>query len=83
MNEWVQEWENKPEEIKQLTEQGIVPFTKDMDDGKDVDMPFLMGQVAGVISDIPSAKVIIQNMVQEAVKMLQIGNSYISVPSKL
>ena len=41
------EWESRPDDIKKLTESGIVPLAKDMDDGKDVDIPFLMGQVAG------------------------------------
>jgi NAD(P)H-dependent flavin oxidoreductase YrpB (nitropropane dioxygenase family) len=52
MNDYIQEWENKPEEIKKLTDQGIVPMMHDMEAEKDVDLPFLMGQVAGIIKDI-------------------------------
>lgn len=52
MNEYIQGWEDRPEEIKRLTDQGVVPMMKDMEDEKDVDLPFLMGQVAGVIRDI-------------------------------
>jgi NAD(P)H-dependent flavin oxidoreductase YrpB (nitropropane dioxygenase family) len=52
MNNYIQEWENKPEEIKKLTEQGIVPMMHDIEAEKDVDLPFLMGQVAGIIKDI-------------------------------
>jgi NAD(P)H-dependent flavin oxidoreductase YrpB (nitropropane dioxygenase family) len=52
MNDYIQEWENKPEEIKKLTDQGIVPMMHDMEAEKDVDLPFLMGQVAGIIKEI-------------------------------
>ena len=77
MNEYIQGWEDKPEEIKRLTDQGIVPFAHDMDEGRDVDMPFLMGQVAGVIDEIKPAGEIVREMVQEAVEMLKIGNGFI------
>jgi NAD(P)H-dependent flavin oxidoreductase YrpB (nitropropane dioxygenase family) len=40
MNPYIQEWENKPEEIKKLTDAGIVPFMKDLEDEKEVDIPF-------------------------------------------
>jgi len=77
MNEYIEGWESKPEEIKKLTDQGVVPMVHDMEEGRDVDLPFLMGQVAGVIKDIKPAKEIVEDMVQEAVQMLQLGNSYI------
>jgi NAD(P)H-dependent flavin oxidoreductase YrpB (nitropropane dioxygenase family) len=41
-------------------------------------MPYLMGQVAGVIQDIKPAKDIVDEMVEEAVKMLSQGQSYLS-----
>lgn len=83
-NEYIREWESKPEEIKKLTEAGIVPMAKDLDDGKDVDPPFLMGQVAGIIQDIKPAKEIVDEMVREAVAMLKLGQTYIGGPgSKL
>lgn len=44
MNEYIQGWEDQPQKIKELTDQGIVPLSQDMDDGKDVDIPFLMGK---------------------------------------
>ncbi|KAF2499506.1 2-nitropropane dioxygenase [Lophium mytilinum] len=83
MNDYIREWENRPEDIKNLTEQGIVPMTKDMDDGKDTDKPFLMGQVAAVIDKVQPAKEIVDEMVAEAVAMLKLGQTYISVSSKL
>ena len=56
---------------------------KDMDEGRDVDRPFLMGQVAGNIEDIKPARDIVDDMVHEAVKKIQLGNSYIQIASKI
>lgn len=84
MNEYIKNWEDQPEKIKALTDKGIVPMAKDIEDDKDVDMPFLMGQVAAVITDIKPAKAIVEDMVSEAIAALQTGNSYIGGPkSKL
>lgn len=84
MNEYIKEWHDRPSEIKSLTEeQGIVPLEKDMDDGKDVDIPFLMGQVAGVIGEVKPAKEIVQEMINEAVEMLRKGQEYMGQGSKL
>jgi NAD(P)H-dependent flavin oxidoreductase YrpB (nitropropane dioxygenase family) len=78
MNEYIAKWEAQPEKIKELTGKGIVPIQKDFDDGVDVDIPFLMGQVAGVIQDIKPAGEIVREMVTEAVDMLKIGQGYLT-----
>lgn len=79
LNDYIAEWESKPEEIKRLTESGVVPLMHDMDQGKDeIDIPFLMGQVAGSIKKVQPAKEIVEEMVQEAVEMLRLGTSYIA-----
>ena len=84
MNEYIKNWEDQPEKIKALTDKGIIPMAKDIEDDKDVDMPFLMGQVAAVITDIKPAKAIVEDMVSEAIAALQTGNGYIGGPkSKL
>jgi hypothetical protein len=83
MNDYIKEWESKPEEIKKLTEGGVVPILKDLEDGKDIDIPFLMGQVSGVIEDIKPAKQIVEDMVREAVDMLRVGQSYLGRDSRL
>ncbi|KAK4985447.1 hypothetical protein LTR66_008175 [Elasticomyces elasticus] len=83
MNDYLKGWEDRPEDIKRLTDSGIVPAEKDMDDGVDVDIPFLMGQVAGVIGDIKPAREIMREMVQEAVQMLEQGAVYLGRSSKL
>jgi NAD(P)H-dependent flavin oxidoreductase YrpB (nitropropane dioxygenase family) len=81
LNDYVKDWHARPEEIKRLTDAGVVPLAKDMDDGKDVDIPFLMGQVAGVIGDIKPARQIIDEMVREAVDMLKLGQTFIAGPT--
>lgn len=80
-NDYIKQWHEREDEIKKLTEAGIVPLAKDMDDGKDVDIPFLMGQVSGAIKDIKPAKEIVDEMVKEAVDMLRLGQTYIAGPS--
>jgi len=81
LNDYIKDWHSRPEEIQKLTESGIVPLAKDMEDEKDFDIPFLMGQVSGVIQDIKPAKQIVDDMVQEAVDMLRLGQTYIGGPS--
>ncbi|KAL9618349.1 MAG: hypothetical protein Q9160_006931 [Pyrenula sp. 1 TL-2023] len=77
MNEYIKGWEDQPEKVRELTERGIVPMMQDMENEKDVDMPFLMGQVAGIIGDVKPAKAIVEDMVNEAVEMLRIGQTYL------
>ncbi|KAL8812995.1 MAG: hypothetical protein Q9223_007161 [Gallowayella weberi] len=77
MNEWVEKWEKKPEEVKELTGNGVVPMEKDMEDGEDVDFPFLMGQVAALVQEIKPAGTIVEEMVREAVRVLESGHDYI------
>ena len=78
MNDYIKSWEvERPEEVKRLCESGVVPLQKDMDEEKDVDIPFLMGQVAGVIDKIQPAKEIMEEMVQECIDILRNQQSYI------
>jgi NAD(P)H-dependent flavin oxidoreductase YrpB (nitropropane dioxygenase family) len=83
MNDYIRGWEDRPDEIRRLTDHGVVPMIKDMEDEKDVDFPFLMGQVSGIIQDIKPARKIIEDMVTDAVRMLELGQSYIGKGSKL
>ncbi|EEH37786.1 2-nitropropane dioxygenase [Paracoccidioides lutzii Pb01] len=82
-NDYIKEWHSKPEEIRKLTEAGIVPLAKDMEDGKEVDIPFLMGHVAAVVKDIKPARQIVEEIVKEAVQMLKVGHGYLGRESKL
>lgn len=83
LNDWVAGWEAQPLKIKELTEKGIVPIEHDFENGVDVDIPHLMGQVAGVISSIQPAGQIVDEMVKEAVQMLKVGGGYLSEKSRL
>ncbi|QSZ29783.1 hypothetical protein DSL72_004300 [Monilinia vaccinii-corymbosi] len=85
MNDYIQGWEKQPAKIQELTRKGITPFDYDLEQGRDVDMPYLMGVVAGAIEDIKPAGVIVDEMVGEAVEMLQKASGFLSgaVKSKL
>jgi NAD(P)H-dependent flavin oxidoreductase YrpB (nitropropane dioxygenase family) len=76
-NGYIREWEKRPEEIRKLCEQGIVPMMRDLDEDKEVDMPYLMGQVAGVIKDIKPAREIVEEMVRECVEVFRGQQRYI------
>ncbi|KAF1824313.1 2-nitropropane dioxygenase [Dissoconium aciculare CBS 342.82] len=77
VNDYIKEWEKRPEEIKRLCDQGIVPMQHDMDEDREVDFPYLMGQVAGVIKDIKPAGQIVQEMVQECIDSLRHQQTYL------
>lgn len=76
-NDYVRKWEAVPEKVKELCDKGVVPIAHDMENDVDVDIPFLMGQVAGVVEDIKPAKDIVEEMVKEAVDMLRVGGKYL------
>ena len=77
-NEWVAKWHAQPARIKELCDSGVVPIEHDMDEGNDIDIPHLMGQVAGAIQKVQPAKEIVDEMVKEAVDMLKVGGDYLS-----
>ncbi|KAL6849152.1 hypothetical protein ACO1O0_008682 [Amphichorda felina] len=83
VNEYIRGWHARPELIKELTGKGIVPIEHDMDQGNDIDLPHLMGQVAGSIQKIQPAGEIVDEMVKEAEEMLKLGGAYLSGRSKL
>jgi NAD(P)H-dependent flavin oxidoreductase YrpB (nitropropane dioxygenase family) len=76
-NAWLDKWEAQPEKIKELTEKGIVPIEYDFENGEDVDLPHLMGVVAGVVTSIQPARQIVDEMIAEAVQMLKQGQTYL------
>jgi len=83
-NAYIASWEAKPEEVRKLCAQGIVPIVKDMEeDREDIEIPYLMGQVAGSIKEIKPAGEILRDMVAEAVETLRIQQNYLSTSSKL
>lgn len=76
-NDYIRVWHARPDEIERLCAQGVVPMDQDNEEGRPVDIPVLMGEVAGAITDIQPAGVIVQNMVKEATEMLQLGGVYL------
>jgi NAD(P)H-dependent flavin oxidoreductase YrpB (nitropropane dioxygenase family) len=91
-NPYIQNWEeNRQQEIKDLTAKGIIPVEHDLekmgddldDDTMDNARPFLMGKAAAVVNEKKPAKAIVDELVGDAVKWLQITNGYIVSKSKL
>jgi len=87
MNDYIKNWEeNRQQEIKELTSKGIIPVEHDFEKlGDDMDdetmdnaRPFLMGKAAAVISEKKSAKAVVDELVNDAVKCLQTGNKLIA-----
>ncbi|KAI0871971.1 2-nitropropane dioxygenase [Hypoxylon argillaceum] len=76
-NEYIAGWHARPDKIKELCDQGIVPMDYDYDHDNEVDMPHLMGQVAGLITKIQPAKEIVDEMVAQATAMLKLGGTYL------
>ncbi|PWN47689.1 2-nitropropane dioxygenase [Violaceomyces palustris] len=79
---YVMEWESKPDEIKRLTDQGIIPVYHDLENDDEegtkeaaARQRYLLGKCASVIEDIKPAKQIVDEMVTEAAVVLRNGNS--------
>ncbi|KAK4645572.1 hypothetical protein QC761_202690 [Podospora bellae-mahoneyi] len=77
-NDWVRGWHAKPDMIRELTGKGVVPIEYDLDKGNEIDVPHLMGQVAGAIQKVQPAREIVEEMVEEAVQMLRLGGQYLA-----
>jgi len=91
-NPYITNWEeNRQAEIKELTNNGHIPVEHDLEKmGDDIDddtmdnaRPFLMGKAAAVVNERKSAKVIVDEMVTEAVQMIGKGRSMVTSQSKL
>lgn len=82
-NEYIQQWHDRPDQIKALCDKGVVPLEQDLDEGNDIDLPHLMGQVAGAIDKVQPAGEIVDEMVKEAAEMLKLGGAYLNGKSRL
>jgi len=76
-NDYIRAWHARPDEIRTLCAGGVTPLEHDLDAGRDVDLPHLMGQVAGAIGRVQPAAEIVDEMVAQAVEMLRLGGSYL------
>lgn len=91
-NPYIDNWEeNRQNDIKELTNKGVIPVEHDIERmGDDIDdetmdnaRPFLMGKVAAVVNEKKTAKQIIDEMVSEAADVISANNSSIVSKSKL
>ncbi|PLN77813.1 2-nitropropane dioxygenase [Aspergillus taichungensis] len=87
MNPYIQNWEeNRQDEIKKLTSQGIIPVEHDFenlpddvdDDTLDNARPFLMGKVSAVVNEKKPAKAIVDELVNDAAVLIKQGNKMLS-----
>ena len=77
---------NRQEEIKELTSKGIIPSNHDLEQHPEKSIEarvWLMGRVAALIHDVPSAQQIVDNMVSDAAKILLQNASLVTIKSKL
>ncbi|ROT43214.1 oxidoreductase 2-nitropropane dioxygenase family [Sodiomyces alkalinus F11] len=80
-NEYIRRWHQNPDRIRELCDSGIVPVEYDFEKGNDVDLPHLMGQVAGAITKIQPAAEIVDEMVTEAAESLKLASLYLGESS--
>ena len=72
--------------MKELASKGVIPVDHDFENlPDDVDdevldnaRPWLMGKVAAVVNECKPAKAIVDELVTDAAKWLQKGNSYVA-----
>lgn len=95
-NPYIMHWEeNRAQEIRELCDNGIIPYTVDLEDKPnkaklDVEpataatfRPLLMGQCAAAIHDIKPAKDIVDEMVAGAIAAIRQANAFIVPQAKL
>jgi NAD(P)H-dependent flavin oxidoreductase YrpB (nitropropane dioxygenase family) len=84
---YIDDWErNRQTEIKELTAKGIIPNQHELEKHPDKSVQavtFMMGNVAALVREILSAQRIVDDMVNEAAKILQDRSKAVSVRTKL
>ena len=81
-NMYLEGWEREERrgELKAFLEQGKIPMERDLEEGGEeveVEFPFLMGEVAAMISDVKPAGQIVEEMVREAADMIGVAGGYV------
>jgi hypothetical protein len=74
---------NRQAEIKELTSKGILPHDKEMEKHPEKSMQartFLIGRVAAMIHEVLPAQKIVDDMVNDAAKLLQGGAKMLTSP---
>uniref|UniRef100_A0A7S4SWE5 Nitronate monooxygenase domain-containing protein n=1 Tax=Alexandrium monilatum TaxID=311494 RepID=A0A7S4SWE5_9DINO len=78
---YVQSWDGKQTELRELLGQGVIPFVQELQEGKRLlseFFPALMGQCAGAIRDVKTADEIVQDMMKGALESLRSTTQHIS-----
>jgi NAD(P)H-dependent flavin oxidoreductase YrpB (nitropropane dioxygenase family) len=79
VTDYVANWEARPDEIRALCDQGIVPLAHDMKVAEEKgevfslakNFPMLMGQASGAIHSVETAQTIVDDMMSVACEVLQ------------
>ncbi|KAJ8516519.1 hypothetical protein ONZ45_g6188 [Pleurotus djamor] len=84
---YVDDWNtNRQQEIKELTSKGVIPHEQELQKHPEKSIegrPWLMGRVSSMIHEVLPAKVIVDNMVKDAVEVLQSNAGKVRVGAKL
>ncbi|PSR78263.1 hypothetical protein PHLCEN_2v7459 [Hermanssonia centrifuga] len=84
---YVDDWNNNRQaEIKELTSKGIIPHEYEMEKHPEKSLEartFLIGRVSSLIHEVLPAKVIVENMVNDAAKIIQENAARVNVKAKL
>lgn len=78
---YVKSWEARPVELQELLKQGVIPWRKEIDEGKaglSEFFPALMGQVAGAVKEVKTADEIVQEVMIDALKTVRSTGQLIS-----
>jgi len=83
---YVADWENnRQQEIKELTSKGVIPHYAELEKFPNKSLegrPWLMGRVSAMIKEILPAEAIVENMVDEAARILQRNAALVRVAPK-
>ncbi|OBZ73652.1 putative nitronate monooxygenase [Grifola frondosa] len=84
---YVDDWNNNRQaEIKELTSKGLLPYEEDMKKRPEKSLEartFLIGRVSALIHEVIPAKEIVDNMVNDAAKILRDNAAKVSPKAKL
>ena len=84
---YIDDWEdNRQAEIRDLTAKGIIPNEHELEKHPEKSVKaitFMMGNVAALVREVLPAQTIVDNMVNEAAKILQDRSKAVSVRTKL
>lgn len=78
---YVKSWEKRGAELQDFLSQGVVPWQKEVKEGKaglSEFFPALMGQCAGGIKEVKTADAIVQDMMTEALQTMRANHQMIS-----